>query len=234
MSELKTNLENVRRRISEAAERAGRDPGEICLIAVSKTKPLEMIQEMAALGQQEFGENYVSELVEKQEAFPDVSYHMIGHLQTNKVKKILGKTVLIHSVDSWHLAETISREAGKKGIIQPILLEINGGNEPSKYGFSFEEAEDALRKIAALPGIRIEGLMGVAPDVDDPEENRVIFRKLFQLSVDIGEKNIDNVRMKILSMGMTNDFETAIEEGATHVRIGTALFGKRIYRGDEL
>ena len=234
MSELKTNLENVRKRISDAAARAGRDPADICLIAVSKTKPLEMIREMAALGQQEFGENYVSELVEKQEAFPDVSYHMIGHLQTNKVKKIVGTTVLIHSVDSFHLAECISREAVKKGIIQPVLLEINGGNEPSKYGFSFDEAEEALRKIAVLPGIRTEGLMGVAPDVDDPEENRVIFRKLFQLSVDIGEKNIDNVKMKILSMGMTNDFETAIEEGATHVRIGTALFGKRNYRGDEL
>lgn len=229
MSELRLNYDEVIRRIEDACRRAGRPRESVQLIAVSKTKPVEMIREMAAFGQTEFGENHVQEIEEKSQAFPGVHYHMIGHLQTNKVKKVLGKTVLIHSVDSLHLAEAISKEALRRNMVQDILVEVNAGNEESKYGFSFEETEEAVRQMALLPGIRVKGLMCVAPNTADPEENRPLFAKLFQLSVDIGSKKIDNVLMNELSMGMTNDFETAIEEGATFVRIGTALFGKRNY-----
>jgi len=231
--ELKARYENVKKNIEAACERAGRDPSSVCLIAVSKTKPVEMMRAFYALGQRDFGENHVQEIVSKSEVFPEAVYHMIGHLQTNKVRQVVGKVVLIHSIDTVHLAQAVSKECVKKGLTGRILLEINAGNEESKYGFTFEEAIPAALEIAALPNIRIEGLMCVAPNTPDPEENRAVFRKMKQLSVDISAQNCDNISMNILSMGMTNDYPVAIEEGATHVRIGTALFGRRDYGGSK-
>ncbi len=226
---LQENYYNVQARILAACERAGRDPESVTLIAVSKTKPVGMIEELAGFGQCEFGENHVQEIVEKTAAFPDVRYHMIGHLQRNKVKQVVGRVVLIHSVDSLRLAEEISKESQKRGIVTDILVEVNVGNEESKYGFSFEETERAVSEIRKLSGVSVRGLMCVAPYVAVPEENRPLFHKMKQLLVDISSKYMDNSTVNILSMGMTNDFETAIEEGATHVRIGTALFGAREY-----
>ncbi len=224
------NLKEVERRVEEALRRAGRPAGSVTVLAVSKTKPVEMIRELLDAGHLDFGENYVQELKEKADALPEARFHMIGHLQRNKVKTTVGRAVMIHSVDSVRLAEEISKESVKKGLVSEILLEINGGNEESKFGFDFSEAEEACRQISPLPGVHVAGLMCVAPYVEDPEKNRPIFRKMFQLAVDIANKNIDNISMKVLSMGMTGDFETAVEEGATIVRVGTAVFGERNYR----
>lgn len=228
---LSENYEKVNKTMEEACEKAGRARKDVTLLAVSKTKPIEMMEAFAALGQNVFGENHVQEIVEKSALHPEYEYHMIGHLQTNKVKQVVGKVALIHSVDSVHLAEAISKEALKKGLVQDVLIEINVGNEESKYGFTFEEAEAGIRAISALPGLRIRGLMCVAPNRDDPEENRPLFRKMVQFAVDIDEKKYDNVMTDVLSMGMTKDYRVAIEEGATHVRVGTALFGPREYKG---
>ena len=229
--ELYENYRNVCERIEKAAAGAGRDPGEITLIAVSKTKPWEMIRDLMEKGQTEFGENHVQEIVQKSQILPAAHFHMIGHLQRNKVRQVVGRARMIHSVDSLRLAEEISKESVKREIVTEILVEINAGNEESKYGFAFSETEDAVRAISLLPGIRVKGLMCVAPFVKDPEENRPLFRKMYDLSVDIDRKRIDNVEMSVLSMGMTNDFEIAIEEGATCVRVGTAIFGAREYKG---
>ena len=229
--DLHENLRIVRERIAEAARRSGRNPEAVTLIAVSKTKPVWMMEEFAAEGQTVFGENHVQEIVEKYALHPEYEYHMIGHLQTNKVSKVVGKVRMIHSVDSVHLAEAISKEAEKKGIIQDVLVEINVGNEESKYGLSFEEAPETTLLISRLPGIFVRGFMCVAPYVADPEENRPLFRRMKELSVDMERQKSDNILTEFLSMGMTNDYMTAIEEGATHVRIGTALFGPREYKG---
>lgn len=230
--DLKENYEKVRKNIEDACARTGRDPASVTLIAVSKTKPVGMMEAFYAMGQRVFGENHVTELVEKQELHPEYTFHMIGHLQRNKVRKLIGRTAMIHSVDSERLAEEISKESVKAGRVTDILLEVNAGNEESKYGFAPEEVLDAAVQIAALPGIRICGLMTVAPFVENPEENRPIFRKMRQLSVDMNAKKIDNISGMVLSMGMTNDYEVAIEEGATHVRVGTGLFGERDYGGN--
>lgn len=227
MEELRKNYEEVLQNIREAASKVGRDPESVRLIAVSKTKPVEMMRAFYALGQREFGENHVQEILKKQEVFPEAVYHMIGHLQRNKVRQIVGRCRLIHSLDSLRLAEEISKESVKAGITSHVLLEINVGNEESKYGFSFENAEEELLRIALLPALSVDGLMCVAPYVADPEENRPLFRKMYDLAVDIRSKNIDNVHINELSMGMTNDYRVAVEEGATIVRVGTALFGKR-------
>ena len=228
---LSDNVIQVEERIRRACERAGRSRSEVTLIAVSKTKPISDIKEVMAAGIVDFGENKVQELKEKYEVLPkDLRWHMIGHLQRNKVKYLPGKTVLIHSVDSFRLAEEISREYGRHGAEADILLEINAAGEMSKFGVSPEEAETLARQIAILPNVHIKGLMTIAPYTDDPEESRVYFQNLRQLSVDIAAKNIDNVIMSELSMGMTGDFETAIEEGATLIRVGTAIFGERNYQ----
>lgn len=228
---LKENLEEVEEKIAKACERAGRAREEVTLIAVSKTKPVEMLQEIYDEGIRDFGENKVQELTEKYEVMPkDVKWHMIGHLQRNKVKYIVDKVTLIHSVDSLRLAETISREAEKKGVTVPILIEVNIAGEETKFGLSSKEEVISLtEQIAALPNLSVKGLMTVAPPAEDPEENRPFFREIRQLSVDITNKNIDNVSMEILSMGMTNDYTVAIEEGATMVRVGTGIFGARDY-----
>ena len=228
---LKKNLEQVEKKIQDACKRAGRDRREVTLIAVSKTKPIEMLQEVYDDGIRHFGENKVQELCEKIEKMPaDIKWHMIGHLQRNKVKYIVGNNVeLIHSVDSYRLAEEINIQAKKKNVIVPILVEINIAEEESKFGILAEDAIQLVEEISALENIRIQGLMSIAPYVTDAEQNRLYFRRIKQLSVDIGNKNIDNVTMKILSMGMTGDYEVAIEEGATMVRVGTGIFGERNY-----
>ena len=227
------NLEEVNKRILSACEKAGRDPKEVTLIAVSKTKPASMIEEAYGAGVRDFGENKVQELCEKHKELPqDIKWHMIGHLQRNKVKQIIGKTVLIHSVDSLRLAEQIEEEAGKQDLIIDILLEINVAEEDSKFGFKLAEAESAILKIATFPHVRIKGLMTIAPFVENSEENRSVFKKLRQFYVDMQRKNIDNVSMSLLSMGMTGDYEVAIEEGATLVRVGTGIFGTRYKIGE--
>ena len=224
------NLEQVQQRIKEACDRAGRDEGEVTLISVSKTKPLSMLKEAYEAGARDFGENKVQELMEKIPEMPeDVRWHMIGHLQRNKVKYIVGKVFLIHSVDSLRLAEEISREALKQNKQVNILLEVNVAEEESKFGAALEETAELVSNVAKLQGIHICGLMTIAPFVENAEDNRQYFRKLKQLSVDIERKNIDNVNMDVLSMGMTGDYSVAVEEGATYVRVGTGIFGERNY-----
>ena len=224
---LKENFKRITGEIRETEKKCGREAGSVRLIAVSKTKPVEMLEEAWALGQRVFGENHVQEIVEKKKAHPEYEFHMIGHLQRNKVRSVVGRVSLIHSVDSVRLAEEISKESIKKGIVTDILLEVNAAHEESKYGFSPEELPEQAKLIAAFPGIHITGLMTVAPNAADPEENRPVFRRIAQLAVDIRAQNVDNIDMYELSMGMTNDFHIAIEEGATMIRVGTALFGAR-------
>ena len=224
------NLKAVHERINAACERGHRDPSAVQLIDVSKTKPVEMLEEAYNNGERHFGENKVQELVAKYEQLPkDIKWHMIGHLQRNKVKYIVDKVALIHSVDSVRLAEEIHKEAMKIGRKVPILIEVNVAGEETKFGVAPEEVEDLLKEIASFEGIEVQGLMTIAPFVTDPEENRQYFNRLKQLSVDISHKNIDNVNMNVLSMGMTGDYEVAIEEGASFVRVGTGIFGERNY-----
>lgn len=227
---IKQNLALVNENILKACNRSGRNPKEVQLIAVSKTKPIEMLQEAYEAGCRDFGENKVQEILDKYDKLPsDARFHMIGHLQRNKVKYIVDKVYLIHSVDSLRLAEEISKEAIKKGVTVNILVEVNVAEEESKFGTTVDATIELIEKIAALPGIFVKGLMTIAPYVEKPEENRQYFVSLRQLSVDIMTKNIDNVSMDILSMGMTGDYEVAVEEGATYVRVGTGIFGERNY-----
>lgn len=227
---LRENLIQVQENIKQACQKAGRDVSEVTLIAVSKTKPVSMLETVYQAGIREFGENKVQELIEKSEVLPkDIHWHMIGHLQRNKVKNVVGKACLIHSVDSLRLAEEISRQALAKQVDVDILVEVNIAGEESKFGMAAPEAISLVTEIAALPGIHVRGLMTIAPFVENPEENRMYFRKMKELSVDINSKNIDNVNMDILSMGMTGDYRVAIEEGATMVRVGTGIFGERHY-----
>lgn len=224
------NYKRVEEKVQRACVRAGRKREEVTLIAVSKTKPLSMIEELLPLGVRDFGENKVQELTAKAEALSkDIRWHMIGHLQRNKVKYVVDKACMIHSVDSLRLAEEISKEAEKKGVEVPILLEVNVAGEESKFGIRPEETEELAQQIALLPNLHIQGLMTIAPYVENPENNRQIFRNLRNLSVDIERKKFNNVTMSVLSMGMTGDYEVAIEEGATHVRVGTGIFGERDY-----
>ena len=205
-------------------------PEGVKLVAVSKTHPAEAIRAAYDAGHRVFGESRPQELREKHEALPkDIEWHMIGHLQTNKVKYIVGKTSLIHSVDSLHLAKEIQKQAIKHDCSCDILVEVNIAGEASKFGTSRDEAISLVEEIAKLDHIHIKGLMTIAPFVDDPEDNRQYFRDIKQLSVDIAQKNIDNVSMNVLSMGMTGDYTVAIEEGATMVRVGTGIFGERDY-----
>ena len=213
---LKENLKNVQNNIKKACERVGRKPEEVTLVAVSKMKPLSDIEELLETGQLEYGENYVQELCDKYENISKpVHWHMIGHLQTNKVKYIIDKVELIHSVDSLHLAKQIEKEAVKKGVDAQILVQVNIAQEDTKFGIDGPEVMSLVEEISKFPHVHIRGLMTSAPFVANPEENRCYFKKLHKLFVDIREKNIDNVSMDILSMGMTNDYEVAIEEGAT-------------------
>ncbi len=227
---LKENLAVVEENIAKACKKAGRDRSEVTLIAVSKTKPVSMLQEIYDENIRHFGENKVQELCDKIEQMPqDIHWHMIGHLQRNKVKYIIGKVALIHSVDTYRLAEEINIQAKKKNVVVPILVEVNIAEEESKFGTSAEDAMLLVSEIAQLENVQVKGLMTIAPYVENPEDNRAYFRKIKQLSVDIRNKNIDNVSMEILSMGMTGDYMVAIEEGATMVRVGTGIFGERNY-----
>ncbi len=225
------NLQTVQENIRKACKNCGRAYEEVTLLCVSKTKPVGMLKEAYEFGMREFGENKVQELCDKAEVLPgDIKWHMIGHLQRNKVKYIVGKTELIHSVDSERLAEEISKESLKKNVTTNILIEVNVAGEESKFGVSPDETVSFVEKIAKLPAICVKGLMTIAPFVENPEENREFFKNLRKLSIDITNKHIDNVSMSILSMGMTGDYTTAIEEGATHVRVGTGIFGVRDYK----
>lgn len=229
-NELKEHLRVVENNIAAACQKAGRDKSEVTLIAVSKTKPTEILKEAYDNGIRIFGENKVQELTDKYEKLPkDIEWHMIGHLQRNKVKYIIDKVSLIHSVDSVRLAEEIEKEAAKKDIIVHILLEVNVAREESKFGLMPEEIDSFLKKIAEFPHLKVDGLMTIAPFVENPEENRPVFAHLHKLFVDINTQNVDNMNMSILSMGMTNDYTIAVEEGATIVRVGTGLFGARSY-----
>jgi PLP dependent protein len=249
---MKDNIAQIETRIQAACDRSGRDRSEVTLIAVSKTKPNEMLCEAYTLGMRHFGENKVQELVRKQEELnpvfqEQVHWHLIGHLQRNKVKYIVDKVALIHSVDSLRLAEQIEEEAAKRNIICDVLLEVNIAEEDTKFGVKAEDTPALVQAVAALPHLRLRGLMTIAPYVENPEKNRKFFKKLRQLYVDIKTKNTDNndnenisfcdlpgtcfdpEQFNILSMGMTGDFEVAIEEGATMVRVGTGIFGERDY-----
>ena len=221
----------VKKHVEEACKRVGRDPREVTVIAVSKTKPLEMVEELRKEKVLDFGENKVQEIRDKYAniSWP-VRWHLIGHLQTNKIKYIVDKVALIHSVDSIKLAQAIDKEAAKHDVKEvPILIQVNFAHEDTKFRLNPEDVFDVVKEISALEHVKIKGLMQIAPFVDDPKDNRKYFRAMKQLSVDINNKNFDNVDMSILSMGMTNDYEIAVEEGATMVRVGTAIFGERNY-----
>ncbi len=227
---LKENLMAVEENIERACQKAGRDRAEVTLIAVSKTKPVGMLQEIYNEGIRNFGENKVQELCDKIDVMPqDIKWHMIGHLQRNKVKYIVGRVALIHSVDTYRLAEEINIQAKKKNIVMPILVEVNIAEEATKFGTSAEDARLLVEEISQLENIAVKGLMTIAPNVTDPEENRAYFRGIRQLSEDIRKAQMKNVSMEILSMGMTGDYMVAIEEGATMVRVGTGIFGERKY-----
>ena len=230
---IENNLKEVSDRIGAACKRAGRSREDVTLVAVSKTKPVSMLMEAYAAGVRDFGENRVQEILEKAPLMPDdIRWHMIGHLQTNKVRQVIDRVVLIHSVDSVALARQIEKEAAKRDLVVHILLEVNVAGEESKFGFSVDEAEEAAVEIAKFAHVRIDGLMTIAPFVENSEENRDVFQKLFQLSVDIKRKNSDNVKMDVLSMGMTGDFEKAVEEGASVIRVGAGIFGARTRIGE--
>ena len=230
MGYIKENIAEVEKKVAAACERSGRKREDVLLLAVSKTIDVDRIKEAVDCGLTSLGENKVQEIMDKYDAMgPDVKWHLIGHLQTNKVKYIIDKVEMIHSVESLKLAEEISKRAEAKGVTANILLEVNVADEESKFGIKVDECEEMVRKISVLPNITIRGLMTVAPFVENPEENRGYFRQLKQLLVDINSKKIDNVNMEVLSMGMTGDYEVAIEEGATIVRVGTGIFGARVY-----
>lgn len=224
------NYETVVENVKKACVRAGRNPEDVTVIAVSKTKPLSDIEELIAHGVTEFGENKVQEMTDKYEhVSKPVHWHLIGHLQTNKVKYIIDKACLIHSVDSVHLAKEIEKEAAKKNVVVNVLIEVNIAHEESKFGINETDVYDLIEAIKDFPHVHVMGLMTIAPFVENPEDNRIYFHKMYQLSLDIKSKNIDNIDMNVLSMGMTNDYEIAVEEGATMVRVGTAIFGARNY-----
>ena len=226
------NLHVVRERVAAAALGSGRQPGEIVLVGATKMNDAARIQEAIGAGLAVCGENRVQEFLEKepQGAYRGAEIHFIGHLQKNKVKNIVGKVELIHSVDSVSLAQEINRRAAALGITQDILLEVNIGAEENKSGFAPDELAGALDEIAQFSSVRVLGLMAIPPICEISENNRVYFRRMKQLFIDIGQKKYDNVCMLLLSMGMSADYEVAVEEGASLVRVGTGIFGARNYK----
>lgn len=230
MNYIKDNLKDVEKKVADAALRVGRKPEEILLLPVTKTHPIEMIEPILEEGYKQIGENKVQEIKTKYEVFENrADMHMIGHLQQNKVKQVLDKVSLIHSVDSLRIAEKINKEAEKIGRVMDVLIQVNVAKDEAKYGFDLNEVEEILCILKDYKYLKIQGLMTIAPFVSNPEDNRHIFRNLNDLFVDIRQKNIDNINMNILSMGMTNDYEVAIEEGSNLVRVGTGIFGARNY-----
>ena len=232
MSYLKQNLLQINENIAAAAEKSGRRADDITLVAVTKTIPTDQITEAASLGVTDFGENRVQEMLSKYDTVNDVisdaKWHMIGHLQTNKVKNIIDKVSLIHSVDSVRLANEINKRASQINKIMDILVEINIADEDTKQGVSVNEAYELIEQIGNMTNICLRGLMCVAPYVEDSEQNRRYFNKMNQIFIDIASKKVHNADMRFLSMGMTGDYQVAIEEGANIIRVGTGLFGMRI------
>jgi pyridoxal phosphate enzyme (YggS family) len=225
---IQSNLQHIRDRIQAACLRANRNPEDVRLVAVSKTKPAAMIDTAAEAGQTLFGENYVQEFLAKsEEVNASVDWHFIGSLQSNKVKYLRDKVSMIHSVDRLSLAKEINRQWKKSGETVDILIQINLGEEETKSGTEENALEQLVREVAALPHVRIRGLMALPPYLDDPEEVRPFFKRLRQLAAKLDKLHIPGVEMRELSMGMSHDFEVAIEEGATLVRVGSAIFGSR-------
>lgn len=222
------NLNRVRRQINAAALRSGRDPEQVKLVAVTKTVPVKTIRDVLAFGVNSLGENRVQELLPKhKELPPGIEWHFIGSLQTNKVKRIIDKVFLIHSLDRWSLAREINRAACEKGLTARVLVQVNVAGEKTKLGFNLREVKEFAAESSRLPGLKICGLMTIAPRTDNPEEVRPIFRQLRELSVKL-KVNLPEVRMDFLSMGMSGDYEVALEEGANILRIGSAIFGQRV------
>ncbi|MDQ0286944.1 pyridoxal phosphate enzyme (YggS family) [Desulfofundulus luciae] len=224
---IRENLRLVLEQVAEAAKKAGRDPGSVKLVAVTKNVPVDMMQEAMAAGVKAFGENRVQELVAKHPRLPvDVEWHLIGHLQTNKVKYIIDRVHLIHSLDSWRLAREISRRAQERSLNVEVLVQVNISGEETKYGLPPGEVRNFIVGVAELPGIRVRGLMTIAPLVPDPEGVRPIFRELYQMAGWLRQE-LPGLPLDFLSMGMSNDFRVAVEEGANIIRVGSAIFGPR-------
>lgn len=232
--QLAVNVAVVRATIEQAAGRAGRDPREVTLVAVSKTMPLELVQMAYNLGVTHFGENRVQEALPKIEAFHprDVHWHLIGHLQSNKAKKAVGAFAMVQSVDSLRLAELLDRYAGEAGMRLPVLLQVNASGEASKEGVPLSQAVELARQVVALPSLQVQGLMTIAPLVEDPRDARPVFRALRQLQAQLRDE-VPHYAGQHLSMGMTGDYGVAIEEGATLVRVGRAIFGERAERSPQ-
>lgn len=231
MEEIKRNVLSLREKIREAAVAAGRDPGEVLLCAATKMNDADRVRAAVAAGVDLCGENRVQELTEKlpQGAYEGVPVHFIGHLQTNKVNKVVGVVDMIQSVDRIELLECIQKAAERKGVVQKILLEVNVGAEESKSGFTAPQAAEIAGKMGDYPNLQLRGLMAIPPISQFPGQNRRFFAEMRQLAVDIRSKKYDNVFMDHLSMGMSDDFADAIAEGSTMIRVGTAIFGARNY-----
>ncbi len=227
--EFDLNFAAIAEKLEKAVQKSGRSREDVILLAATKTVDAETVNYAISCGINYIGENKVQEFLSKNDDVLPAHRHFIGHLQTNKVKDIIDKVELIQSVDSLKLAKEISKQAVKRDIEMDILLEVNIGDEDSKWGFTPENLEQNLREIASLPNIHIKGLMAIPPICEEPEQNRKYFQKMYKLFIDIGAKKIDNSSMDFLSMGMSDDFDIAIEEGANLIRLGTALFGRRIY-----
>ena len=232
---IKDNIDDILKRVGNACKKAGRNPGDITVVAVSKTVDYQRAKEAVEAGINNLGENRVQELVKKYEDMKDTDakWHMIGHLQKNKVKYIIDKTVLIHSIESLELAEEINKRANKNNLIADILIELNIGEEESKFGITEERVYDFINSMDKFDNIRVLGLMTVAPFCENPEDARWVFKKMKNIYDKVSTMKLQNVQMKYLSMGMTNDFEIAIEEGSNIIRIGTAIFGARNYKEEE-
>ena len=232
---IKDNIDNIMKRIEDTCKKVGRDPKDITVIAVSKTVESDRAKEAVEEGINNLGENRVQELIKKYDELKniDISWHMIGHLQKNKVKYIIDKTLLIHSVESLSLAEEINKRAGKNNLIAKVLIELNIGEEESKFGINEEDVYDFITSMEQFENIKVLGLMTVAPFCENPEDVRWVFKKMKNIYDKISNMSLKNAEMKYLSMGMTNDFEIAIEEGSNIIRIGTAIFGARKYKEEE-
>ncbi|GAB4283552.1 MAG: YggS family pyridoxal phosphate-dependent enzyme [Coriobacteriia bacterium] len=227
MSAIAERYDAVRQRVRDAADAAGRDPDDVTVVAVTKTVGVEEIRHAIAAGCSDFGENRANEFLGKRGLFPDVRWHFVGHLQSNKVKDVVGRADLIHSVDSLKLLEHIDRVAQARGVVQQVLLQVNVAGEESKFGLAPEDVEDVLRSSVEMPGVDVIGLMTIAPLVRSPEAVRWVFRRLARLFASLDALRLNGIELRELSMGMTNDFTIAIEEGATIVRVGRAIFGRR-------
>lgn len=226
MGPLAARWEAVLRRVADAADSVGRDPAEVLVVAVTKTVGIDQVAQAARLGIRDFGENRVQEFIGKYGLFPDLRWHFIGTLQTNKVKDVVGKAYLIHSVDSSRLLEKIDARAGELGVVQPVLLQVNVSGEGSKHGFDPDDMVDVLREASGMENVEVRGLMTMAP-ARDPEAASATFSGLRRLADELGSCGVPGVELRELSMGMSGDYATAIEQGATIVRIGGALFGRQ-------